>query len=152
MRNDLIRAILSCGVDDLNMLDDAGADMFEIIGHMKFEGMELTLNGIMAEVFREGIFRLSEAVKETRKNLESEEQCGALTEAGYEQLQRLRKYNINPSDDFGYYVNCLDTHLYFNPQSDRDSTYTEEKKSIYEEMFEQELQDMVDYTGFDIQW
>lgn len=152
MRNDLIRAILDCGADDLNMLDDAGADMFKVVERMRFEGMELTLNGIMAEVFREGIFRLSEAVKETRKSLEREEQHGILTETDYDRLQKLREYNINPSDDFGYYVNCLDTHLYFNPQSDRDSMYTEEKKAVYKEIFEQELQDMVDYTGFDISW
>lgn len=53
MRNDLIRAILECGVDDLRMLDDAGADIFDIIGQMKFEGIELTLNNIMAEVFKD---------------------------------------------------------------------------------------------------
>lgn len=147
MRNDLIRAILGCGVDDLNLLDDAEADMFEIIDRMKFDGMELTLNGIMAEVFREGIFRLSEAVKETRKNLEREEQQGVLMEADYERLQQLREYDINPSADFGYFVNCLDTYLYFNPQSNK-----EEKREVYEEMFEQELKDMEDYTGFDISW
>lgn len=147
-----MRAILDCGVDDLNMLDDAGADMFEVVERMRFEGMELTLNGIMAEVFQEGIFRLSEVVKETRKNLEREEQHGILTETDYDRLQKLRKYNINPSDDFGYYVNCLDTHLNFNPQSGRDSMYTEEKKAVYEEMFEQELKNMEDYTGFNINW
>ena len=76
MRNDLIRAILDCGVNDLSMLDDAEADLFEIIGRMRDEGLELTLNGIMAEVFREGIFRLSEAVKEKIKDLEAEEQEG----------------------------------------------------------------------------
>ena len=59
MRNDLIRAILNCGVDDLSMLDDSEADMFEIVEHMRSEGLELTLNEIMGEVFREGIHRLN---------------------------------------------------------------------------------------------
>ncbi len=27
MRNDLIRAILDCGADDLSLLDDSGADL-----------------------------------------------------------------------------------------------------------------------------
>lgn len=152
MRNDLIRAILDCGVDDLRMLDDSEADMFEIVERMRFEGMELTLNGIMGEVFREGIHRLNEAVKAFRADLEREEQAGEMTEESYEQLQKLRKYNINPSDDFGYYTNCLDTHLYFNPQSDRESSYTEQKQEVYEELFEQELQDLENYTGFCIQW
>ena len=84
MRHALIRAVLDCGVDDLSMLDDSGADMFKVVEQMRFEGLEITLNGIMAEIFREGIFRMSEAVKETRKRLEDEEDAGTLTEAGYE--------------------------------------------------------------------
>lgn len=147
MRNDLIRAILDCGVDDLNMLDDSEANMFEIVGRMRLEGLDLTLNGIMAEIFREGIFRLGKEIKEARNNLEQKEQCGTLTEADYEKLQKIREYNLKPSADFGYYVNCLDTNLYFYPQTDK-----EKKREVYEELFEQELQDMMDYTGFDIRW
>ena len=112
MRNDLIRAVLDCGVDDLSMLDDSG-----------------------------GIFRMSEAVKETRKRLEDEEDAGTLTEAGYEQLGAIRQHDLNPQSDFTYYVNCLDTHLHC------DSS----KKKVYEEMFEQEMQDLSDYTGFNIE-
>ena len=104
MRNDLIRAVLDCGVDDLSMLDDSGADMFKVVEQMRFEGLEITLNGIMAEIFREGIFRMSEAVKETRKRLEDEEDAGTLTEAGYEQLGAIRQHDLNPQSDFTYYV------------------------------------------------
>lgn len=105
MRNDLIRAILNCGADDLSILDD------------------------------------SEAVKAEKKRLETEEYEGTLTEAGFEQLEAIRRYNISPQNDFKYYVNCLDTHL------SCDSS----KKEIYEEMFEQEMQNLMDYTGFNIE-
>lgn len=142
MRNDLIMAVFNCKVDDFNILDDAGADMYETIDRMKEEGMEISLNGIMGEIFREGIFRLGETVKAFRADLENKEQQGKMTEASYEQLKKLRDFNINPQQDFGYYLNCLDTHLYC------DSS----KRKVYEEMFEQELQELVDYTGFDIQW
>lgn len=152
MRNDLIRAILDCGIDDLNLLDDAGADMYELIKNMRFEGMELTLSGILGELFREGIHRLNEAVKSFRAELERQERAGEMTEASYEQLEKLRRFNINPSDDFGYYINYLDTHLHFNPQSDRESSYKQKKQEVYEELFEKELQELEDYTGFDIQW
>lgn len=96
MRNDLIRAILDCGADDLSLLDDSGADLFKVVERMRFEGLEITLNGIMAEIFREGIFRMDEAVKEARKSLESEEDAGTLTEAGYEQLEAIRQNNLSP--------------------------------------------------------
>lgn len=81
MRNDLIRAILNCGVDDLSILDDSEADMFKIIEQMRFEGLELSLNGIMTEIFKEGIFRMDEAVKSEKKRLETEEHEGTLTAA-----------------------------------------------------------------------
>ncbi len=141
MRNDLIRAVLDCGVDDLSMLDDSEADLFKTVERMRFEGLEITMNGIMAEIFREGISRMSEAVKEARERLESEEREGILTEAGYEQLEAIRQHELSPQSNFTYYVNCLDTHL------SCDSS----KKEIYEGMFEQELQDLSDYTGFDIE-
>ena len=96
MRNDLIRAILNCGVDDLSILDDSEADMFKIVEQMQFEGVELTLNGIMAEIFKEGIFRMDEAIKAEKKRLETEEYEGTLTEAGYEQLEAIRRHNLSP--------------------------------------------------------
>lgn len=141
MRNDLIRAVLDCGVDDLSMLDDTGADLFKVVERMRFEGLEITLNGIMEKIFMEGISRMDEAVKEARKKLEREEEVELLTEAGYEQLEAIRQHNLSPQSDFTYYVNCLDTHL------NCDSS----KKEVYEEMFEQEMQDLTDYTGFDIE-
>ena len=141
MRNDLFRAILGCGTDDLNLLDDSGADLFKVVERMRFEGVEITLNGIMAEIFREGIFRMDEAVKEVQKRLKNEEEAGTLTEAGYEQLKAIRQNNLSPQSDFTYYVNCRDTHLNCDGS----------KKEIYEEMFEQEMQDLMDYTGFDIE-
>ena len=141
MRNDLIRAVLDCGVDDLSLLDDSAADMFKIVEQMRFEGLELTLIGIMEEIFKEGIFRMNEAVKSIKKRLELEEYEGTLTEAGYEQLEAIRLHNLKPQNDFTYYLNCLDTHLNCDSR----------KKEIYEEMFEQEMQNLMDYTGFNIE-
>ena len=89
MRNALIRAVLDCGVDDLSLLDDSAADMFKIVEQMRFEGLELTLNGIMEEIFKEGIFRMNEAVKSIKKRLELEEYEGTLTEAGYEVVETM---------------------------------------------------------------
>lgn len=146
MRNDLIRAILDCGIDDLSMLDDAKADMFEIVDKMKSEGMELSLNNIMAEVFKEGIHRLGQAVKELRADLEKEKQAGQMSDESADQWEKLNRHRLNPEEDFGYYVNCLDTHLYFY------TDYKAEKQEVYEELFAEELQALVDYTGFDIQW
>lgn len=146
MRNDLIRAILDCGIDDLSMLDNAEADMFEIVDHMKFEGMELSLNNIMAEVFKEGIYRLGQAVRELRADLEKERKAGQMSDESADQWEKLNRYRLNPEEDFRYYVNCRDTSLWFY------TDHKEEKQEIYEELFREELQALVDYTGFDIKW
>jgi len=146
MRNDLIRAILDCGIDDLSMLDDAEADMFEIVDKMKSKGMELSLNNIMTEVIKEGIHRLGQAVKELRADLKKEKKAGQMSDESADQWEKLNRYRLNPEEDFRYYVNCLDTNLYF---------YTDnkaEKQEIYKELFAEELKALVDYTGFDIQW
>lgn len=141
MRNDLLRAVLDCGNDDLDLLDDAGADMYEIVEHIKENGIEITLTSLMEEVFRDGIQRLGEVVKEYWQTLESQEKSGKMTEIEYEQLRKLRDYDINPEEDFGFYVNFQDTHLYV----------MEDKRKVYDEIFEQELRDLENYTGFDIE-
>ena len=146
MRSDLIRAILDCGIDDLSILDDAEADMFEIVDHMKFEGVELSLNNILAEVFKEGIYRLGQAVKELRAELEKERKAGQISDESADKWEKLNRYCLNPEEDFGYYVNCRDTSLYFHTDHEK------EKQEIYEELFGEELQALVDYTGFAIRW
>ncbi|MCI8978690.1 MAG: hypothetical protein HFI99_17060 [Lachnospiraceae bacterium] len=141
MRNDLIRAILECGIDDLSMLDDSGADMYNTVERIKEEGLPISLDMIIGEIFKEGIFQMGEAVRKKREELEQKEKQEALNEAEYEQLEAIRLHNLNPKDDFHYYLNCKDTHLYCD----------ESKQEVYEEMFEQEMQNLMDYTGFDVE-
>lgn len=141
MRNDLIRAVFGCGMDDLSLLDDAEADMFETVEKLKEEGLEISLMGIIEEIFKEGIFRIGETVKEVRKRLEHGEKSDSLTEEESEQLEAIRTHDLNPQADFQYYLNFLDTHL----------SCDSEKKEVYEEFFEKEMQDLMDYTGFNIE-
>ena len=141
MRNDLIRAVLDCGVDDLSLLDDAGANIYETVNRIKEEGQEISLMSITEEIFKEGIFRMSEAVKQECKRLEYVARCGRLTAEGKEKLEAIRNNNLSPQQDFEYYLNFLDTHLYCDSN----------KKAIYEEWFEAEMLALMDYTGFDIE-
>lgn len=141
MRNDLVRAVLDCGIDDLNLLDDAGADMFEIVKMIKDEGKEVNLSSIIEEVFKEGIFRMGEALKEDKKWLEDLERSGDISASGYEKLQAIQQNNLNPEQDFSYYINFLDTHLNIDSR----------KREVYEKYFEQQMDDLSEYTGFNIE-
>lgn len=49
-----------------------------------------------------------------------------MSDESKDQLEKLNRYHINPEEDFGY--------------------------AVYEELFEKEIKDLEDYTGFDIQW
>lgn len=139
MRSDLIRAVLDCGADDLSILDEAEADMYDTVARLREDGKEVRLQSIVEEVFNEGIFRLGEVVKEERKQLEYVARCGRLTDEGREKLAAID--GLNPQQDFGHCFNFLDTHLYCNS----------EKKEVYEEWFEKEMQELMDYTGFNIE-
>ncbi len=142
MRMDLVRAVLDCGNDDLDLLDDAGADIYKTVQRMREEGLDISLYSIIGEVFREGICHFGEVVESQRKALESQEKSGEITEVEYESLKKLRDYRINPEEDFDFYLNFQDTHL-FAPA---------DKQTVYEELFEQDLQELESYTGFDIEW
>lgn len=61
MNTELVRAVFDCGIDDLRLLDDAECDMYAVIGRMREEGIELTMNNIIRQVFEEGRYILTKA-------------------------------------------------------------------------------------------
>lgn len=141
MRDDLVRAVLGCGIDDLSLLDDARADIFKIVKKIRDEGREVNLSSILEEVFKEGIFQMGEEVTEDKEWLEDLERSGIISEFGIEKLQAIRKHNLNPQQDFEYHINYLDTHLNIDSG----------KREVYEEYFEQQMKALSDYTGFSIE-
>ena len=50
MNTELVRAVFDCGIDDLRLLDDAECDMYAVIGRMREESIELTMNNIIRQV------------------------------------------------------------------------------------------------------
>ena len=54
MNTELVRAVFDCGIDDLRLLDDAECDMYAVIGRMREESIELTMNNIIRQVFDQG--------------------------------------------------------------------------------------------------
>lgn len=136
----LVNAVFECGTDDLRLLDDAECDMFEVIKTMRAEGIDTSMNNIIEEVFKTGKQVIMDAYDARLLSLESDEEMDMLTEASYEQLQQLRE--LNPDKDFTWYINLQDTNFY------GDSG----KKEVYEAYFEEELEECVRLTGYDIQW
>ena len=89
MNTELVRAVFDCGIDDLRLLDDAECDMYAVIGRMREEGIELTMNNIIRQVFEEGRYILTKAREEKIASLPAE----PLTEADFELRGNLERLN-----------------------------------------------------------
>ena len=123
MNTELVRAVFDCGIDDLRLLDDAECDMYAVIGRMREEGIELTMNNIIRQVFEEGRYILTKA-----------------READFELRGNLER--LNPEQDFSFWINLQDTN--FRGKS--------ELQELYESMFTEELEQCENLTGYPIEW
>lgn len=136
MNTELARAVFGCGIDDLRLLDDAECDMYAVIGRMREESMELTMNNIIRQVFEEGRYILTKAREEKIASLPVE----PLTEADFELRGNLER--LNPEQDFSFWINLQDTN--FRGKS--------ELQELYESMFAEELEQCENLTGYPIEW
>lgn len=140
MNSEVVRAVLDCGVDDLNLLDGAEINIFEVVKEMRFEGIDTTMRNIIQAVFERGRQVIADRYDAMMLNLLNDEELGMLTEGTYEQLQELK--GLDPENDFSFWINLQDTH--FNGDSS--------KQEIYEKYFEEELEACMNLTGYDIEW
>ena len=89
--NDLLAAVLDCGMNDLVLVEDVQYGFEEIVDRLRVEGIEITLKNIMHEVFVRGQEELAEAVstaiadrREWQDNIED-------TEAGRKEYALIQK-------------------------------------------------------------
>jgi hypothetical protein len=140
MNSELVRAVLNCGVDDLRLLDGAEVNFFDVVDHLRFEGIEVTMNNIIEEVFQTGKQVIVDAYKALLADLQKEVDTGETTEADWEYLQMVK--TLNPETDFTFFINLQDTTF----------SGASEKKETYENLFEEALEECERITGYDIQW
>lgn len=107
-----------------------------VIGRMREEGIELTMNNIIRQVFEEGRYILTKAREEKIASLPAE----PLTEADFELRGNLER--LNPEQDFSFWINLQDTN--FRGKS--------ELQELYESMFTEELEQCENLTGYPIEW
>ena len=123
MNTELARAVFGCGIDDLRLLDDAECDMYAVIGRMREESMELTMNNIIRQVFEEGRYILTKAREEKIASLPAE----PLTEADFELRGNLER--LNPEQDFSFWINLQDTN--FRGKSELQELYEEKMRRYW---------------------
>lgn len=117
MRNDLCQAILDCGSLDLNILDDVEYDFYDIVERLRMEGIPVTLDSIVTEIFLQGISDINNALSETIEETEIDlvnakiDKDEALINELEDKLENLKE--LEPDRDIEWYFNYLDTHIYF---------------------------------------
>lgn len=130
----LLCEILSCGVDNLEMLDGFSLDWGEVLDQIDWPQYGLGFNDIMRGVFACGIIRIENEIDCHIRDLERS--CSSEEEE--EELAALKL--LNPNEDITAYFNCLDTYVYFRQNGE-----------IYRRYAEYELNNFYDNTGFEIE-
>lgn len=130
--------MLSCGSMDLEMLDKVGYDWSEVLEQADWPQKGLGFNDIMRAVVGLGIIQIREAVDDRISELEGYESGDALGDGEEEELEVLRK--LDPDDDIRSFHNRLDTHVWFEENSD-----------IYRQYLSEALDEFANNTGLEIQ-
>ena len=131
----ILTKILGCGSSDLEILEDINYDLDEIIDELQTEGC-LSFTELIRAVFYKGIDELKDKVQEYLQDLWNELKEGddAEIQKSIDEIETL-----NPEEDVEFFINYLDTHIYFNNY---------EKEEIYHRYFEKEISCIEDKIGF----
>lgn len=161
VKESILTYLLDCGTADLEMLEDIGYDIDDIIEELQ-ESNALSLHDIFRVVFRKAGEDLAEAFKEQKDDIRSrieytleEEQkeyleTGEMTEEELEEceehislvndLKLLDSGELQPESDITYYLNCLDTHIYI------------ENLDFYKRWMESTIDEIEDKMGFTFEY
>lgn len=116
---EILMVLLECGSLDIQILNDVGYDLGDVVEELIADGIKPTLNAITGEIFRRGQCELVEAVEDAideRKDHQADTDDTEEGEAEYEQLQKEidELESLNPEEDMDWFCNCLDTSCWFS--------------------------------------
>ncbi len=132
-------AFLECGYLDLQILDDVGYSIGEIIDDLRDEDIKPTLNAITDEIFRRGVEDLKEKIDDRVRDLEYGLESCEDDEREEMKQQKEALESLDPDEDIEWYCNCLDTSIYYV-----------NNREVYEKQLEADIMDIECDMGFDI--
>ena len=107
----VLMRLLHCGVDDLSLLDDIEYDLDDMIDEM-VEDQFLSLDNLLRLVFEEAKREFADAVNQMRDEVIEEYEAEFEEGDSRDEIETIRK--LDPIQDFDYYINYLDTHIYLS--------------------------------------
>lgn len=137
-KEELLRAMLDCGIDDLSMLDDVQYDWYEILEQLDWpDGEGFRFNRLMRAVVDVGIIYIKDAADDRICELEALVSERNLDEDEEKELAALR--SIDPDSDIRGYFNFMDI-----------SVWIESNAEVYMEYLQEALDSFTDNTGLQI--
>ena len=133
---ELLMAILGCGISDLDLVKDSKADFEEIVKYLKDNEIDVDLGSIVSTMYDIAKNKFFQVVDERVEDLNSRDE----DDLDDEEKEELEEINTLSEDDFSFYFNYIDTHMSIVKNSD-----------IYEKYFEEEISEFEDYTGFNLE-
>ena len=152
----ILTHLFDCGTSDLCMLDDINYDLDEILDDL-VENNCLSFNDLYRVVFRKGIEDLAERLQEQwndllekikaeiRYDIETWVNSGDMTldelketeeyQQNIEDLKLLVNNELNPEEQYDYYLNYQDTHIWLK------------HLSFYRTWMESDIDDIEDKMG-----
>lgn len=131
-KDNLLRAVLGCGTDDLEMLEDVHCDFYDVIEQLDGRPLqEVGFNGLMRAVVDVGIIHIRDAVDDRRRELEAIQTERELDEDEAEEYRLLG--SLDPDKDIRSYHNCLETNAWFENNGKIYRTYLSDAIDSFEE-------------------
>lgn len=132
MMESLLMALLECGSMDLQVIEDVGWDLGEIVEELQDEGIKPTLNAITYEIFRKGQRALQEFLEQA---IEYHEEMQAEVEIDSEEYEKYQEVidelkSLDPEEDMDWFCNCLDTSCWLR----NSETYRKYMKDDIEQL------------------
>ena len=138
-RDYLLCTLLDCGTADLELLENINYDLDDITG-LTDDPMSLT--SIIECVFKQAIEDLHQEIQNYIANFHynDDERCDDCNNdcdfCDYPNLDEIGK--LNPYEDIDYFINYLDTSIWFT-----------DKEKIYRKYFAEEISDIEHLMGWD---
>ncbi len=130
-RDTFLKELLKCGYQDLEMLDDIGCNIGDVIDRLEDSPIqEVGLSGLMRAVVDVGIINLKQAIDDRICELEAIPNERELDADEEEELRVLRR--LDPDNDVHGYYNGVDTSVWFEKNGPDYCKYVPDEVDAFE--------------------
>lgn len=128
---ELLRSILDCGIDDLDLIRNIKYNIYDIIEDLKDNDIHPSLGNVMYECLNFARDELSDAVNDCLNDIEN----GILSVT---KKEKKKLEGLAPYDDLQMDFNFIATEVYLN------------HKDVYMEYMPEKIEEIEEKLGFDI--